>query len=148
MVAAEIGTLAEESQKSSQMIDKLITNISNDATTIINTTGELNSELNSQIKIINTAIDSYRNIVSEITNIGEKIQVMNSSANEINDEKKFILERVSDASSVSQEVAASSEEIAASTEQLTASSEQVAISATDLNSMTNNMLEQVEKFKI
>lgn len=148
VVATEIRKLAEQSQHSSQTIDHLINSISGDATLIINTTGELNVELEKQINIINSTIDSYRNIISELSAITSKIQVVNLAANEINKDKVQILDRVSDASSVSEEVAASSEEISSATQELAASTEEVAQSALSLNSMTKDMLTQVSKFKI
>lgn len=148
VVASEIGKLAEQSQHSSRNIDSLINNISADANLIINTTGDLSNELEQQVGMIKSAIESYRNIVSAITDIGGKIQAVNVSAGQINKEKVQILDRVSDASSVSEEVAASSEEISAATEQLNASSSEVANSAEKLSELTKNMQEQVSKFKV
>lgn len=148
VVASEIRKLAEQSQRSSQSIDNLISNISEDAGVIINTTSDLSKELDLQVGIIKNAIESYRNIVNAIVDIGAKIQTVNVSAGEINHEKTQILDRVSDASSVSEEVASSSEEIASAAEELAASSEEVAGSADKLSIMTQNMLEQVGKFKV
>lgn len=148
VVAAEIRKLAEQSQRSSRTIDTLITSISGDATLMINTTNQLNQELEKQIEIIKNAIESYRNIITELSDISGKIQVVNTAAGELNQEKVQILDRISDASSVSEEVAASGEEIAAATEELTASSGEVAQSAANLSSMTKDMLQQVGKFKV
>ncbi|MFA9377415.1 MAG: methyl-accepting chemotaxis protein [Lachnotalea sp.] len=148
VVASEIRQLAEQSQKYSHNIDYLISNISGDATIIINTTDELSNELDMQVGMINNAIDSYRNIVTAITDIGQKIQTVSTEASDINNEKIQILDRVSDASSVSEEVASSSEEISATTQQLNASSLDVATSAENLTALTKNMQDQVGKFKI
>ncbi len=148
VVASEIGKLAEQSQHSSQNIDSLINNISEDANLIINTTGDLSTELEQQVVMIKSAIESYRSIVAAIGDIGEKIQTVNVSAGEINREKIQILDLVSDASSVSEEVAASSEEISAATQQLNASTSEVADSADKLSVLTKNMQEQVSRFKV
>lgn len=148
VVAEEIRKLAEQSQDSSQNINRLIGNITGDADSIIETTNSLDKELDTQVNVINNVTDSYKNIVKAIQDIGARIQLANSAAIEINNEKTTILARVEDASAVSQQVAASSEEISAASEQMTASAQEVAQSAKNMTVLVGNMLGQVDQFKI
>ncbi|ABR49873.1 methyl-accepting chemotaxis sensory transducer [Alkaliphilus metalliredigens QYMF] len=148
VVAQEIRKLAEQSQLSSQNINLLINNITEDADLIIETTDGLNQELSTQVNVIDGVINSYKNIVEAIHSIGVKIRSANIATMEINNEKSTILARVEEASAVAEEVAASSQEIAASSEEMSASSEEVASSAKNMGVLIGSMLEQVNKFKI
>lgn len=148
VVADEIRKLAEQSKNSSQIIDTMINSISGDTSGIMNTTHGLNTELDMQVKAINTAIDTYKNIVEAVNAIGNRIQSVDVSTTEINHEKSIILNKVEDASAVAEEISASSEEISASTAEMTTSSQEVASSSERLSRMTNEMLKQIDKFKI
>lgn len=148
VVADEIRTLAEQSQESSKNIDSLIRGISNEADEIIGNTDGLNNELDTQVGVINTALQSYENIISEINDIVIKIKSANSAVAEINTEKNMISEKVENTSAVAEEVSASSEEIAASTEEMKTASSEVSSAAEILNTMTQEMIVHVDKFKI
>ena len=148
VVAEEIRKLAEQSQLSSQNINTLINDITEDGDLILQTTSGLNNELNEQVDIIDRTIENYRSIVEAIHDIVRRIQSVNIAAIEIDNEKSNILSNVGDASAVAQEVSASSEEIAASSEEITASSQEVSSSAENLDILIKNMLEEVNKFKI
>lgn len=148
VVAEEIRKLAEQSQLSSQNINTLINDITEDGDLILQTTSGLNNELNEQVDIIDRTIENYRSIVEAIHDIVRRIQSVNIATIEIDNEKSNILSNVGDASAVAQEVSASSEEIAASSEEITASSQEVSSSAENLDILIKNMLEEVNKFKI
>lgn len=148
VVADEIRTLAEQSQESSKNIDSLINGISNEANEIIKNTDGLNNELDTQVGVINTALESYKNIISGIDDVVVKIKIANSAVMEINKEKNVISEKIENTSAVAEEVSASSEEIAASTEEMKTASSQVSSSAEMLNTMTQEMILHVGKFKI
>ncbi|MDR3596127.1 methyl-accepting chemotaxis protein [Clostridium sp.] len=148
VVAEEIRTLAEQSQESSKNIDSLIKGISNEADEIIGNTDGLNNELDTQVGVINTALQSYENIISEINDIVLKIKSANSAVTEINTEKDIISDKIENTSAVAEEVSASSEEIAASTEEMKTASSEVSSAAEMLNNMTQEMIVHVDKFKI
>ena len=148
VVAEEIRTLAEQSQESSKNIDSLITAISSEANVIINNTDGLNSELDNQVGVINTALKSYDKIISEINDIVVKIKSANTAVVEINKEKNTISDKIENTSAVAEEVSASSEEIAASTEEMKSASSEVSEAAENLNNMTKEMIDHVNKFKI
>ena len=148
VVADEIRTLAEQSQESSKNIDSLIKGISNEANEIIENTDGLNNELDNQVGVINIALKSYENIISEINDIVIKIKSTNVAVTEINTEKNIISEKIENTSAVAEEVSASSEEIAASTEEMKTASSEVSSSAEMLNNRTQEMIVQVGKFKI
>ena len=148
VVADEIRTLAEQSQESSKNIDVLINGISTEANGIIKNTDRLNNELDNQVGVINVALKSYENIITEVSAIVAKIKSANVAVTEINSEKNMISEKIENTSAVAEEVSASSEEIAASTGEMKLASSEVASAAEVLNDVTKEMIEHVNQFKI
>lgn len=148
VVADEIRKLAEQSKESSLSIDKLIEGIAEDSKQIIEATEELNSELKMQTNAVNTGISAYQRIVDALEDISLKIQSAYHYTIEINQEKSLVLSKVSDASAVSEQVAASSEEINAASQNLKEASESVAHASEQLGNDINEMMNVVNLFKI
>ncbi|NOV83432.1 methyl-accepting chemotaxis protein [Clostridium saccharobutylicum] len=148
VVAEEIRHLAEQSKDSSESISKLINEISKNADTIVEESVMMDDEMKSQAKIIDNSISSFKKIIDAVDDVIPKIETVKSSAENIENDKNIILDRIDGLSSVAVEVSASAEEISASSEEMNASTEEVASSAQILTNMTNEMLEEVNKFKI
>jgi methyl-accepting chemotaxis protein len=148
VVADEIRKLAEQSKVSSESISKLINEISDNTNVIVKDSVEMDDELINQVNIINSSITSFRKIIESVNEVIPKIETVKNSAEDIDKDKNIILGRVDGVSSVSLEVSASSEEIAASSEEMTAATEEVAAAAQILSSMTNEMINEVNKFKV
>lgn len=148
VVADEIRKLAEQSKVSSENINSLIRGISGNSSSMIKTANSMNSELGSQVSIINSTIASFRKITYAVNSILPQIEAISSDALSINNEKNLIVEKIEAASSIAEEVSASAEEIAASSEEMNSSSDEVAVSAQILSQLTKDMLEQVSKFKL
>ncbi|ERK30376.1 methyl-accepting chemotaxis protein [Clostridium intestinale] len=148
VVADEIRKLAEQSKNSSMDINSLINNISKDSENIINSADGMNSEISSQIKIINITMDSFKNIIQSVNGIIPMIESVNTSAISIKNEKDSIVKNIESLTAISEEVSASSEEIAASSEEMSASSQEVTTTAQDLSDMTMNINKLIDKFKV
>ena len=148
VVADEIRTLAEQSKNSSGEINKLLSVISTETDSVIDTTNKVNDELESQVTVINDSIISFKDIIKAIENILPIISKINFEINTIDKEKVEIIRKVEAASVVAEENSASAEEISASTQQMNASSEEVANSAETLSVITNETLQEINKFKL
>lgn len=148
VVAEEIRKLAEQSKDSSINIATIISEISKDTELMIETTDSVKSELQTQEKNIFTAIKSFEDITVAVNEITPKINVANSSVEDLNENKDVILEKIEGASAISEEVSASAEEISASTEEMTNSTKVVAESLNELSDMSKKMMANVSKFKI
>ena len=148
VVAEEIRKLAEQSKESSESINTLISGITVETNTMIEISNVMDDELNSQISAINSTISSFKKIVNAIDEVIPRIEAVNTSASIINNEKNNILEKVESISAIAEEVSATAEEIAASSEEMNNSTEEVASSAQTLSSMTRDMLDVVNKFKL
>ncbi|PAB59552.1 methyl-accepting chemotaxis protein [Anaeromicrobium sediminis] len=148
VVAEEIRKLAEQTKNSSQNINVLVENISNDTHVIVETTNIMNGELENQGTVMDVVIGSFKNIIGAINEIIPKIEGVNISTSNIEDEKNTILEKVKESTSIAEEISAASEEIAASSQQMNASMEEVSATAQTLSDMTLEMKEQVNEFKL
>ncbi|AOR23396.1 methyl-accepting chemotaxis protein [Clostridium taeniosporum] len=148
VVADEIRKLAEQSKESSLSISKLISEISVDTNLMVNTTDTMKNELKVQENNIYTAMKSFETITTAVDDIEPKIQLANNSVNDLNVNKENILVKIETSSSVAEEVSASSEEIASSTEEMNNSTNELSNSIELLNNMSDEMIKNVNKFKI
>lgn len=148
VVADEIRKLAEQSKESSENISKLISLISNNADIIVQESTTMDDEMRNQGKIIDNSIASFKKIIQAVDEVIPKIETVKSSADNIENDKNAILNRINGLSSISVEVSASAEEISASSEEVNASTEEVSSSAQMLSDMTNEMIEEANKFKV
>ena len=148
VVADEIRKLAEQSKSSSEDINGLVNEIAKNTDIIVQDSVEMDDELINQVKIINSSITSFKKIIEAVNEVIPKIETVKNSAESIDKDKETIVSKVEDVSSVSLEVSASSEEISASSEEMSASTEEISASAQTLNSMTKEMLDEVNKFKV
>jgi methyl-accepting chemotaxis protein len=148
VVADEIRQLAEQSKESSESISKLISGISKDTDVIVQDSVDMDQELINQVNVIENSIVSFKKIIEAVDEVIPKIQIVKNSAENIESDKNSIMNKIDGLSSISVEVSASAEEISASSEEMNASTEEVASAAQILNSMMNEMIEEVDKFKV
>jgi len=148
VVAEEIRKLAEQSKNSAENINSLIAGVTLEASTMTKMTDTMSNELDDQVRVINTAMDSFSRIISGVDDAVPRIEAIGSVTSAILCEKNSIIEKIECASSVSQEVSASSEEIASSSEEMNASTEEVSSSAKVLAHMTRELAAQMGKFQL
>ncbi|MBE6070440.1 MAG: methyl-accepting chemotaxis protein [Clostridium butyricum] len=148
VVAEEIRKLSEQSKRSSNDINRLIQDISKETTSVVSTTDGVNNDLKHQTNVIEISVDNFKKIIEAINTILPQIEAINSTVEEINNEKDKIIETIHSTASISEENSASSEEIAASTQEVTISAENLANTAQLLTQTSNNLIEQVNSFKL
>jgi len=148
VVANEIKKLAEQSKSSSNDINRLIQDISKETGTVVSTTNGVNEELKQQITVIENSVQDFKKIIEAINDILPQIEEINNTVEEINNKKDQIIETIHSTASISEENSASSEEIAASTQEVTVSAESLASTARLLADNSNNLIKQVNNFKL
>lgn len=148
VVAEEIRKLAEQSKNSSIEINNLLAMITSESEGVIDTTDKVNTTLESQVKVIDSSIASFKDIIDAIERIIPLIEDVNNQVGKIESEKNTIIEKVESASAVAEENSASTEEISASSEEMHASSEEVSKSAEMLTNLSMVTIEEVNKFKL
>ncbi|WP_027624119.1 methyl-accepting chemotaxis protein [Clostridium lundense] len=148
VVADEIRKLAEQSKSSVASINLLINNISSDSDDIIKNTGFMNEELNSQRNIIGNAINSFNEITLMVGKVTPNIEKLTDYASNVDEKSNDIFEKINEASTVAQQISASLEEIASSVEHINVHSENITATSHSLKSMTEDMMENVNKFMV
>jgi len=108
----------------------------------------MKSEISNQVIVINSATDSFRGILGAVSDVIPKIGEVNDSILIINKDKNIIVDKIHSSSAIAEEISASSQEIAATSEQLNASAEVVTATAHILNSMTKEIFDIGNKFKL
>lgn len=148
VVAEEIRNLAEQSKQSSNNISILINQISKETKDIIIDSTNVDKRLNVSSNVIKESLDSFKEIITSIEDVVPKINDLNKSAEEIDKEKNDIFDKVEEASSIAEEISASSEEIASSSENMNLSSKEIANTASNLSGLTNELNEEISKFRV
>lgn len=148
VVADEIRKLAEQSKDSATNIADLIGNIYKENELMIDTTKIVSEDFNKQNSVIDDTLISFKNISTAISEVIPKIQNVNTAASDINNQKDDIITKIETTASISEETSAASEEISASSEEMNSSAEEVSQAAKNLEARANDMMEQVNKFKL
>ena len=148
VVANEIKKLAEQSKSSSNDINRLIQDISKETSTVVSTTNGVNEDLKQQIIVIENSVHDFKEIIEAINAVLPQIEEINNTVEEINHKKDQIVETIHSTASIAEENSASSEEIAASTQEVTVSAESLANTAQLLEDNSNNLIKQVNNFKL
>lgn len=148
VVANEIGHLAEQAKVSSDNINKVVTEISASTDSMVQNSITVDQELINQVGVIEKSLSSFQRIINAIDGVIPKIEQIQVSALDIEEDKNKVMSQVEGISSAAMEISASSEEISASSEQMSASSQEVAAAAEVLTQATNQMLDEVKTFKV
>lgn len=148
VVADEIRKLAEQSKDSSNDINELLISIQSETNAVTQTTSNANHALSKQVSVIDTSINSFKDIIKSIEDILPKISEINSSILEVNRNKNGIISVAENTSVVAEENSASAEEIAATTQDMITSSDQVEDASQILKEKTASMMNQIKKFTL
>ena len=148
VVADEIRKLAEESSQSAEEIQKIVQMIQGQTHSTLNIMGHFSANAEAQYASVGQVNQSFANILSAVEEITTRIHGMHGAIVELNKDKDNIVHAISNISSVSEETAAASEEVSASMDQQAQAVEAVAESAEQLNSLSIQLRNELEKFKI
>lgn len=148
VVAEEVRKLAEESRQFADEIKNLILSINQDTKEVIMTSNEVDEHVKSQIDTVDNTVKSFENILSSVEEIAPNIEDVFKSVDLTVEAKDTILSKTENISSIIEESSASTEEVSASSEEMSASAQEVANSVESLTSISNELINYVEKFKI
>lgn len=148
VVATEIRKLAERSGQASEEINKIIDLISKDTADMVESTSIVNETIKEQSKNINISMESFKDIINSVEEINPLIKTTTQVSDSINNDKNAILNELTSASAMAENVAASAEEILASSEETTSMTQELSASAMDLEHLTGKMRESLKFFKV
>jgi methyl-accepting chemotaxis protein len=148
VVAEEIRKLADQTKRSSEDINQLVSTISSQTGNIVEDMEVVNGELTDQESNAGATADSFAGTATLINHCVDNISEVYERAQKINEDKNEILGAIENSSSMSEEISGASESIAATAEEMSASTQEVSSAAAMLNAMTNDMIKHVEMFKV
>jgi len=148
VVADEVRSLAEKSNTASSNIATILNNVFRNTKRISENNIEIKTELNKQKNIINSTLDSFKIITEGVHKMTPKISGINNTFTEINHKNKYILGRIRNIEKASSEISKVSTEIAFTTENLNNYSSNVESDSQKLSNRSNDILENMNKFKI
>ncbi|WP_203288571.1 methyl-accepting chemotaxis protein [Metabacillus sp. cB07] len=147
IVADEVRKLAEQSKESADQIDELIGHIQNDASTAISSMAQGEGEVKKGTDAMNEAGHAFKNIITSIHLVSEKIEEVSRSAKKMAGDSKHVNERIHSLANAATDTSSNSQNAAVSSkEQLTAMQE-VSASAASLSHIAGELQEELKKFK-
>ncbi|WP_430884957.1 methyl-accepting chemotaxis protein [Fusibacter sp. JL216-2] len=148
VVAEEIRKLAEQSSKSSDEINAIISEI----VELVNNTNETISGTNTAIEKVNDSVNETENIFHEINvsieDVSNLVTDLGKQFNDVNIIKTEVLSEIENISSVSEQTAAGSEEISASTVQQTDNLRSISDKISDNKRQLDHLNESLSVFKL
>ncbi|MFD2044949.1 methyl-accepting chemotaxis protein [Ornithinibacillus salinisoli] len=148
VVADEVRKLAEQTEHALGDISGLISEMQEEmksTVTLINTTDEV---IQTQEQSVNKTGSSFSSISQTINTNNELIEKVMGLMEKMIEQEKKISSNIMNNASISQEAAAGTEEVSASIEEQTASMEHLNNLASELESYSMQMQEEIDRFKI
>ena len=148
VVAEEIRKLSEASNKSTEEISFVITELMNKTLEAVNTMEELENVVSTQSQSVNLTNVKFEGIAEAIEEMKEVIHKVNRTSDEMTSKKDDIVKIIENLSAISEENAAGTEEVSASVEEQTASVMGISDSSEELARIAEELNKKVEQFKV
>lgn len=146
VVAEQIKVLSEQSNKSAEDIEEIVTTLLDDSMNAVRTMDAVNHIIEAQ----NDKIEITREVFTEVTgSIRESKEAVDRIANateHLEHAKERVIVAVGNLNVIATDNAASTEETAASTQELTATMDEMSRQAVDLREMSGKMTEDISQF--
>ena len=147
VVAKEIRKLAEESQKASLDIKKIIDKVNTSITSSMSISENAQKVFKQELEQVNMTIKSFDSIKSSISNITGAMANASKSIEEIDNGKDILNKYISNIADISQKNTAATEEVTASIQNQTCSNNDMYSLAQNLNDKATSLMELVNRFK-
>lgn len=148
VVANEVKKLAEQSIKSTNEIAAIIKSTQEKTAITVQHAQTADSIIESQNEAVSATISVFESIAASMEALSQRINDILSSITEMDNNKNQAIESMQSISAVSEESAASVQEVTASTEEQLAGIEELAAFAQELNDVSVQLTEAINKFKI
>ena len=147
VVADEIRKLAEESNRFTEDITVVVTDLNNKTNHAVTTMEEVTSITELQSKNVSDTNDKFIGIANSIENMSSVIHMINESGKQMIEKKDMIIEIIQNLSAISEENAAGTQEASASVEEQTATMAEIASASEGLGRLAIDLQEGISKFK-
>lgn len=148
VVATEVRKLAENSKESAKEIADLIQAVKHDTETAVTSTLKSKSEMESSLFSANNAGLAFKNILASIENIVAQIQEISTTSEELSASVEEITASSEELAAIASENVDHVNAVASASEQQTATNEQVGRLINELNEMSKELNDTMDKFKL
>ena len=148
VVADEIRKLAVESKKATENISKLVSSITTQTEDVVDASNEVNKKLAAQVQTILNTNESFDGILKSLLDTFPKLKQTFADTEKAVNEKDLVIERIHSISAIAEQTSASSQEVAASVEEVFTSVEVVAKTAENLKYASEDIIADLQMFKI
>lgn len=147
VVAEEIGKLANQSTASSAEIEKILVDLAENYSLIIDNVQSTTKNMSVQNEKLSNTQKVFTVLESDINGTVERIEGINSMVEELDVEIRKMVDVVSNLSAISEENSASTEQTMASIQELNATIHQVYEKAQHVDSSADELMKEVNVFK-
>ncbi|MDR3561122.1 MAG: methyl-accepting chemotaxis protein [Negativicutes bacterium] len=148
VVAEEVRKLAEESNQAAHQIGSLIQRNQTNMEQAVVATQAGAEGIKAGIAVVNSAGETFKNIVESIVELSEQIKAISGSINQMAAGSRTMVLSIQEIDKVSKENAAEAQTVAAATEEQSASMEEIASSSQNLARLAGALQEAVAKFRV
>ncbi len=148
VVASEIRKLAEESNKFSQEINAIISELKGRTQEAVHTIGDIKQLVLNQTQGVDDTKQTFAMIALAIDHTKDNIQTLTLTGKQINNNTGELIDLVQNLAAIAQENAASSQESSASIEEQTAGMEEISNASVQLAQLADDLDRLIGQFKI
>ena len=148
VVAEEIRKLAEDSSKSTALIDQMVVELQKNSTNSVATMEKVTELVEEETVKVANSREKYSQIEKAIKDAEEHVKTLNVSSKDMDNMKNEILASLEGLASIAEENSAATEEVSASTEEQTASMEGIAGASEGLAKLAQDLQAIIERFQI
>ncbi|WP_336337927.1 methyl-accepting chemotaxis protein [Haloarcula brevis] len=148
VVANEVKSLAEESQESADDIAAIIAEVQDQTDEVVSSIREANTE-------VEEGADAVERVGSQLDDIKARVEQTSDGVTEITDaverqaeNAEQVASLVENSSGLAEEITASVQQISAGLDEQSAAMDQVAASSQQLNRMSEDLYEQIDRFRL
>ena len=147
VVATEIRRLAEQSERSANNINTIIATLLSNFNKIIESLSIVESSMNTQHNYLKDTLTTFDDLGNDITNAIEGIHGIESSSENLKEQREKVIDTISSLSALSQENAATAEETSASVQLLSTAIVSLSEQTECINTSAKTLLDSVKRFK-
>ncbi len=148
VVAEEIQKMAEQSNDSARIIDRIINNLMENINSSSESMKKIMVTSENQQKSVSKTIDKYQNIASAMNVSEQAVIKMNESERDMIHAKNEIVDMLQSLAAIAEENAAGTQQASAFVEEQTTSAHTLAETSTRLSTLATDLLTIIDKVKV
>ena len=148
VVAQEISKLASETSSATGEITSIINEIKNEIGNVTNQMQIIQNNTDDCMSAMATSEDLFKQINTNITDVGDNINDLNKAVDSLNSNKDMIVDKVSGISAETEELTASSQEMFEMIEEENEDTQSIQVAVTNLDEVITKLNAIVESFTI